>query len=404
MSSYIYSSQIKHSDRIHDSKIFIDELAPSTTVAPASPEAQELLNIGLPTMNSGALGSTQVVQVNLPSYGCLRESWLEVNLNATTAGTYCDYVGLSLLSGLRVTCNGQEVINYDRYDILLNALINKWEPEKRASILNACGGVGFTSGIVIVPLILPWSCLLNTPSLGARPPLLTHLLNEKTMNFEFRVRPIANLLAPGGTASATPISYTNLRMLIMNIPPETMIAQKKLYSSTPYVYKSIDFQTVPPVDVPSSLVALSGQADLSSIKGCVRSYDVCSVLLTSITANRYFAKTPIDSLQLMCDGQEVYRQITNNDSIHYLNIVSGGSGIPITPSALVTPLGEPSGIISWGSGVCDPSAVCAYYNTFDTTTITLFMSQSQGSDCWISACASIEAIWRIRDGILEKLR
>lgn len=278
----------------------IDFLDPPRLASPIAPVSRQKVKV--PIIGTPDFGQSFILQV--PQMGWVLDPCLEFSGTFASGEQATSYMGLSAISKIKITC-GSYSREYD-YNAVMAWLMTKMDRSRIDDLLKAAGGSGTAdkeSGFCCpIPCFFS-SWISDSPSV----PLFVEALSSP-VQIEVTLRTAAQMTDAGDTA------MTNLGVKAWIFQYNTTAAHKKEHLSKPYVYPSIEWQTL----VDQTCAATSTSYDISAFKGVLS--NICAVHQTvanKTTAHDYWDFSEISQFDIYVDGHKLWtlRSSTSEEGI-----------------------------------------------------------------------------------------
>ena len=317
------------------------------------------------------------------------ECYLLIEMAALTAGTYSDYLGISLID--RIVVRHGDVLQEFNYSQAIEHILTNWGSDsKRRQFLNSVGpstGVA-NPGAFVVPLPVFWSKLIDPNNA----PLPTHML-QSPVQIEIYFRTGANIASAAGVG----MGFTSVKFMQEQIDTTAVVKSNHLSMIDSWNYKSLDFQTSRRYTLASGTPL---DIDLSYLDGSFTGLLVISVPETDITtAKNYFYKDTIDSYELEIDGQ-LYGQTQNSVIMEYESLFLKGINATSTNLNLYHATWVPFSLTAEGA-VRDFSGVL---DMADVKHLILKLTSSTGVNQSVEVLGVRHVSYSIRNGFLSKFK
>lgn len=261
---------------------------------------------------------------SFPSDAYLGEVFFEVHLAATSAGAWCQNVGMNIIEHVKIEHASNTLHEY-QYDLVMNAILARRSHKEAAELYRLSGGdVGDTTlakGSGIIPTF--WSRYLKHHSESDQGYPLPLFASHDDLRLTLTLRTAAKLYdntadGAGGSLTTFTVFYEKIQTTVKNMA----YTADKLIDT---VYKSVDFQT-------KDYVALTGSAtddaNLSFITGSLKALHVLSATATKITTNhlRFELDNNLSPLYLRISNSEHDQSTTFVAGTQMRSFINGSSG------------------------------------------------------------------------------
>lgn len=257
------------------------------------------------------LGDTKIYTIKRnPTLG-LHSMYITASFDTLTGttGEYLDYLGLNLISQLRIDCgDNNSILDTIDYAPYILHYISRLDEHQRQELYRLSGGTGFTgaSKQIICVIPLPWS---HDSSFSGFPLGLVHSDVQVHVTFRAGSEIIkANSAGPG-------VASSSFKILTTSVNPAESVFDKT------WSYIGQSFKTK---KVLSVATATETEFDLDNQKGYIEQIYLLNRLNSDLSSNTYLAHKNIDSFKLTYDGTPVYVVGSHEENDALTNLMNVG--------------------------------------------------------------------------------